>query len=350
MAFAAIAALAASMIGGLMASGDKQSAMAMAQQAADRITQMGLPPDQSKALIYQQLQVGGHLTPQLESALAEENFAPAQVTAGTQDTNNLMNTLNALKAQSQGGLTAEQMANQQKLLGQTNANTQAQLQGILRQQAEQGKSGSGSALASALSAIQSGAQNNSQNALQIGAQGSQAQASALSQLLSGQSNLRQQNLTLAEQNAARQQQADMFKAQNSSARQARNIASTNQANEYNLGRQNQVNDINTNMYNQEQIRRQQAQRQYWLDQLAQNQGVANALNGQASNVMGYANNTQQSWNNIGQGVAGIGAAYANKNNSNTNTPSGNTYNTYNNTPASTDSSQLTWNPDSQQYA
>lgn len=307
--FLALAVIAAAAIGSAMASGDKNRAMDLAQQGADQITGMGLPPDQAKALIYQQLQAGGHLTPELEHSLAEENFVPSQVTANTQDTSQLQNTLNALKAQSQGGLTAEQMANQQRLLGQTNATTQGQMQRLLQQQQEQGKSDSGSRIAAQLEAMQGGAQQNSQNALQIGAQGQNAQAQALAQLLSGQQQLRAQNIQTAQQNAQMAQQANIFKAQNSGARQARNVASGNAADQYNLNRTNYVNDVNTQMANQEQLRQQQAQRQYWLDQLAQNQAKANALNGQASNVMAAANNTQQSWQNLGQGVGAVGTAY-----------------------------------------
>ena len=327
--FIAIAAIAAAAIGAAASSGDKANAMALAQAAADKITGMGLPPDQSKALIYQQLQQGGHLTPDLESALAQENFVPSTVSASTADTSQLQNTLNALKAQSQGGLTAQQMANQQQLLGQTNASTQAQMKGLLNQQAQQGKTGSGATLAGEMQAIQGGAQQNSQNALQIGAQGQQAQQAALANLLQGQSGLRAQDIGMSTQNAQMAQQANMFQAQNSAARQARNVASQNAANQTNLARTNYVNDANTQMANQEALRQEQAQRQYWLDQLAQNQGAANAMQGLANTNMQAANNTAQSWGQIGQGLTGAAAAYYKNQN---NTPATSTASTAYQTP------------------
>ena len=295
---------------GLFQSSDNaDQAQANIQNALAQYTNLGVPPNEAMPLILQQLQVGGKLTPAYEQALS--NVGASNVQENPADRQSMLATLSTLRGMTQGGLNPEQVANAQKLQNQTNANTTANIQGLLQRQAQQGQSGSGSTLAAELNAVQNGAQNQSQGAAQIGAQGFQAQQDAIKQLMSGQSNLRQQDIGEATTNAQLQQQAALYNAQNSAARQARNVANENSANQANWGRQNQVGDTNALMANQEQIREANAAQQNWEDQLQAANAKASAYTGAAGAYGQMANNQNQNFNQTLQGLGTIGTAYAN---------------------------------------
>lgn len=301
----------AGILGGLLSGDDgSDQAREAIQKAIAQYDALGMPPDLSGPIIYQQLQAGGRLTPQMEGILNEELTNVSTVQDNPNTRNDLTSALSQIRAKTFGGLSPEQMANQQKLLQQVGAQTQSQIKGAQNTQAAQGKSGSGDALAAMLSAAQGGAQQGSQNALQIGAQGANAQDSALRDYLQGIGALRASDTGREQFNASAQNTANQYKLQNSASRQARNVASSNQGQEYNLNRQNQVNDYNTQMGNQELLREQEAKRQHWLDQLALAQGKANAYTGQAGMYTQMANNSNQNWNSMLQGAGTVAGGIA----------------------------------------
>lgn len=342
----------AGLLAGILFGDDDNSEQAQAnlQKAIAQYDQMGVPPDESMPLILQQLKVSGKLTPAYEQALSSENFAPSQINESPEDRQNLMSTLSVLKGMTQGGLNPEQMANAQRLKQQVNANTTSQIQGLLQRQAQQGKGNAGDTLAAQLNAVQSGAQNESQGAADIGAQGFRAQRDALQQLLSGQSGLRSQDIGKATTNAQLQQQANLFKAQNSASRQARNVADTNMSNQANWGRENQVGDTNTLMANQEQARESAAREQNWRDQLALAQGKANAYTGAAGAYGTMANNSNQNFNQALQGVGTLATAYGQYSNNQAKTPTTNNYYGSGNMPKTSQGVDFNNMPDDTQFA
>jgi len=295
-------------IGGLFDDSGEE-ARAWMQKALAEYESLGLPPDLSGPIIYQQLQAGGLLTPAMESALNEEVFNASSIQDNQETRADLTAGLNQIRSKAFGsGYNPEQMAMMQKAQQQANANTQSQLRGILQGQAARGQSGAGDSLAAMLNANQQGAQQLSNNALQIGAQGMNAQDAALRDYLTGMGALRSSDQSREQYNAGAQQAANMYKAQNASARQARNVASMNQGNQLNWNRQNSTNDYNTQMANQEKLRQQEAKRAYWNDRLALAQAKGGAYSGMAGQAQQQANNQNQNYNNIFQGLTSMGGS------------------------------------------
>lgn len=301
----AIGAAVGGIAGALSGDGGAAATEEAIKQGLAELEAMGIPPDLSGPIIYKELQKGGQLTPEMEGQVQEALFNPSSVQDNAQTRAQLTGALANIQAKAFGGLSPEQMANQQKLLQQVDANTQAQFKGILQGQAARGQSGSGDTLASMLSAAQGGAQQGSQNALQIGAQGSQMQNQAMKDYLAGITSLRGADDTRNTSNAQLQQQANMYKAQNAQSRAARSVNAANTAQQYNLSRENYANDYNTNVQNQELLRQQNAKRQAYIDHM-------NAVNGKLAAQSGYggqmANNSNQAFNNTMQGIGTIGSA------------------------------------------
>jgi hypothetical protein len=299
---AGVGGIAGLVSGILQSSSNADQAQQNINNALAQLTAVGTPPNISAPLVLKELQSQGALTPELESYLQQATVNPSVVTDNAQTRSQLTGALQGIQAQAFGGLTPQQMANQQQLLQQTNANTQSQIQAANQSAAMRGQSGSGSQLAGMLSAIQGGAQQNSNNALQVGAQGAQAQQSAMGQYLSGLQNLRGADVSQQTTNAQLAQQANMYNAQNAAARQNYNTTAANQANQANWANQNYMNQYNTQAANQEQQRQVAAQQQQWQDQLSLAQSKANAYTGAAQTQAGMANNQNQAFNTALQGV------------------------------------------------
>lgn len=333
-------------IGGMLSGDDNaEQAHANLQKAIAQFDAIGIPPDLSGPIIYQQLQAGGRLTPAYQHALASENFAPATIQEQPEDRQNLVATLSALKGMSQGGFNPEQVAAQQQAYNKNNANTQSLINSILNNQAQRGQLNSGDAIAAKLNGVQNGSQNLSQNASDLGANNYKAQMGALQQLMSGQGNLRSQDINVASQNADVMNTANYFKAKNAASRQAANVGAENTANQANWQRQNQTSDYNTQLGNQELLRQQEAKRQNWLDQLSLAQGKANAYTGASNAYANMAGNSNQGWNTLMQGLTSAAGAY-NQNQNNKDWLSA--YKTKNGLNSSEDQSaalnNMNWNP------
>ena len=181
---AGVGAIAGGLAGALSGGGDNGQQAAIDNMIA-QYNAVGMPPNISAPIIYQQMQVAGQMTPQLEQYLQSAQLAPSSVTDNAQTRAQLTGALQGIQANAFGGLNPQQMANQQQLMQQVNANTQAGTNAALQSAAMRGQSGGGNQLAGMLAAAQGGAQQNSNNALQIGAQGSQMQNQAMQQYLSG---------------------------------------------------------------------------------------------------------------------------------------------------------------------
>lgn len=302
---AAIGGVAGGIAGLLSGDGGEEALQRAMAEGIAQLDALGLPPDQSAPLIYRQLQVGGHLTPQMEGQVQEELFNASKVYDNKKTRADLESALQGQRSKAFGGINLEQLANQQRLLQQSGAVTQSQIKGLLQAQQQRGQSGSGDVFAAMLNSVANGAQQNSQNALQIGAQNSQSQDAALRDYLTGLGALRQSDSQRDQFNASAQNTHNQFLATNSLSRQRQNVNALNNAQELNLNRQQNVNDKNTMMAHQELLRQQEAKRNFWNDRM----NYINSRTGmQVGQLQNQVNNSNQNFNNITQGVGQIGAA------------------------------------------
>jgi len=304
----AIGAGLGGMLGGLF-DDNGEEARELMRKALAEYEAIGLPPDLSGPIIYQQMQEGGMLTPALERTLQEEMFQASNVQDNLDTRREYESGLNLIRSKAFGsGYTPEEMAGMRKAQQQIGAEFTSGTNRAIQKLAEQGKTGGGDTLAAILGTNAAATQQVSENATNIGARGAEAKSAALKDFLHGIGTMRTQDEQRNQYNETARMAADVAKMQNSTSRQARNVASVNQTNQSNRNRRNQTNDANINMANAELLRQQQAKRDYWNDKLRLASGKAGAYSGQANTAMTMANNQNQNWNNMFQGAIGVGGA------------------------------------------
>lgn len=292
-------------IGGIFAGEDRQKAMDALGEAQDIIDAVGAPPDTAKAILLNKFKSVGLETPELEqvvdvgvSKMAQYKEDPRFKEAGVK-------ALQQMMQQSEQGLTAQDRLALREIQQEQNRATQGKLAQIRQDAQMRGMGGAGADLAAQLSAAQSGAESGLNAAMQVGAQAQQAKIAALRDASQMASGLRSSDLATAQATGSAEDEFRRFKAQEAMARQQRNIAAKNIAQQRNIEREQDISNKNTEVGIKSAI----AQGTDWdrragyaKDRMAPRTGMANVY-GQKAGA------TQQSWGDMAKGASDIfGAA------------------------------------------
>lgn len=299
---AAAAPIIGGIIGNISGSGDKQKAIAAAQNAYQQMQNMGYPPDLSKALVLQQFKQQGTYIPEMEQTITLGPSAMQGVQMDPTLQRAQMGALQALQARQTGGLTAEDRAAFAQLQQQAQTDAEAKRQQIIQNMQARGMGGQGAELAAQLQASQAGAQAENQAAMGLGAAASQNALQAA--LQSGQfgTQLQQQGLGLQEQKASAADEIARFNALQAIAQQQRNVGAQNVAQQQNLAQQQAIANANVEQANQEAARQAQAQQQYYNQLLARQGAVSQAGLGLAGVYAGQSEQAAKQGAGIGAGV------------------------------------------------
>ncbi len=303
-------------IGGLIgqsaASGDASQASNEAGIANSIMQNMAAVPTIDQPLVLEQYRQAGVLTPAMEqqinlgvSQASQVKANPALQAAQTQ-------ALQSMAQRSQMGLTASDRAAFNQLQQQVGSQTQGRLQAIQQQQQAQtgGQGTQGATLAAKLSASQGGANTEAMNADQLAAQASNnaLQATAQYGSMAGQQN--QQQFGQQMQAAQAADSFRQFDVQNQVAQQQRNVAASNQAQQYNLNLGQNVANANVSQANQAQLTQRQLAAQQWGMQYQQATGQSAAAAGYGNTLSGMASQIAQAGANLGAGLGGAAGAAA----------------------------------------
>lgn len=311
VAVAAVAGLATSAIGAQQA-GEKRAAAASAtENAINEIKSVGAPPDLSREILFKHYEQAGILTPELEHQINMEFSKVAQIAEDPRFKNMQIDALEATKAASKTGLTPEDRLAFNQMRAKVQQEAESKRQQILQSRQARGIAGGGDELAAQLSASQAGDTEAAAAADRIAADAANRRAAAVQALGTMSTQMRGQDFDIERSKASAADELAKFNIQNQIAQQSRNIAAKNEAARMNLAEKQRVQDVNTQMANAELIRQQEAKRQYWLDQANQSQRLANAWQGQASQLTKDAEGTASQWQNIGTGIGGLASGYAN---------------------------------------
>lgn len=301
------------LLGGLLGgSNNSDEIEALQREAAGLYDKFG-PVDLSNPIVFQQFQQAGLLSPKMEQQLQLLQDQKLTLQENPENRKQQEQSLGQLKQLAQTGLGPEDLAAFRQLQQQTGQDSQAKQNQILQAAQQRGQASGGNTLAAMLMNAQSSAQQEANDASNIGAQAASARRQALNSLFSGQSQVRSQDFNTDQTNNQNEMLRRQFMDQNAVARQQRNVGEQNQANLYNLNRQQSVGDQNTSVANAELLRQQNAKRQYWADQLAQAQAKGNALTGQASALAAKDANSAQNLSNIFSGVGQLAGAVSKAN-------------------------------------
>ena len=141
--------------------------------------------------------------------------------------------------------------------------------------------------------------------MQVGAQAQQAKIAALRDASQMASGLRSSDLATAQATRGAEDEFGRFRAQEAIARQQRNIAAKNIAQQRNIEREQSLSNLNVAAANRERERQATAKGEDWQRALAYGQAKAAPRTGMAGVYGQRAGATQQSWGDMGKGVSDI---------------------------------------------
>ena len=309
MAYAAIAAAAAPIIGGIvgnmMGSKDRKSAQAAMAAAMAELNAVGMPPDLSARVIQQQFQQQGIYSPELEEDI---NLAASKVSMIQEDQGLKDAQLGALSSMQEAGRTGFDAGSRSDMRA-SRMDIEEGVQGVLgqieQQMAARGQAGSGSELAMKLQAAQEGERRASEESDRLAATASRNALAAIAQSGEMAGDMRAQDFDV---NRARAGAEDEFSLQEwgqRNARQTRNVGAENIAQQANLAEKQRMADANVNLENTERQRMNQAKRDVWRDKL----DLASAKSGQYRQQQQYHQGESARKGKMGQ-TAGAGAVTA----------------------------------------
>ncbi len=304
---------AGSAIGGAAISADaRKKAQTALNKAANLITTLRLPPDQARPLIIEELKRAGVYTPELEQAIQQEESKLAQLQEIDPSVRESQKTaLNEILERGKVGLTPEERAALNKTRRKLMQDAESNRDRLLQSFAERGQLDSGAQLAAQLSAQQEATRAASDASEDISALASRRALEAISSGATIAGNMRGQDMDLAKTRASAEDEMNRFNVTNQIARNARNTTTLNNAQLANLQEAQRIQDTNTTMRNQEKLRQRAGEQTDYQNRFQKAQAAANALAGQASNMVNNADATAKMIGGIGEGIAGAGAAYAN---------------------------------------
>jgi hypothetical protein len=303
MSMMAIGSIAAPVIGGLIGniagSKDRKQQQAMIAAAVNELKSVGLPPDLSKEIIYQQFQQVGILTPQLEEDInvAESEIAKIQEDPALRDTQ--MQALEMFKQQAQSGMGAQERAALNDIRGQIAQDTESKRQQIISDSQRRGQAGGGAELAAQLQAMQGGADTASAQGDRLGAMLAERIRQGAQDMSGAAQNLRTQDLGVEEMKARALDERNRFMEQNTIGRQSRNVGSLNEAQKYNLSEQQRINEANINQANAEKLRQVNEKGNLYKNTLDYKKAIAGAYTGQATAAADRAKQTHEMYKDLG---------------------------------------------------
>jgi hypothetical protein len=313
MAGAAVAGpIIGGLVGNVMSQGDRRAQKNAMKKALKELESVGLPPDLSKEIIFKEFQRQGIYTPEIEedlnNSVAESEVAKIEEDPSLRKAQS--QALSMMQNRAKVGLSAEDRAALNQVRNEVQRDAEAKRQQVLQQMQARGMGGSGAALVAQLQAGQDAQNLASQQSDSLMGQAQTKALQALGQSSDMASNLRGQDFNVNNTKATALDERNRFLAENSIARQSRNVSTLNQAQLANLQEQQRINDANTQMANQEKLRQVGEQGALYDRTLGYKTAKANALTGQANFAGQQAANTAQMYSGIGNAIGTGVSGYA----------------------------------------
>jgi len=318
MALASLAQTGGGLLGNLMGSGDRASAAAAMREALQNANNLQMP-DLTRAVNFLQQQTGGQLSPEILAKLAEEYSDVPQIQEDMTGRDATINALNDMAQITRTGMTPQDALMMAKARRDSGAESQARLASIKNDRAQRGLSGGGDELATMLQSAQASDDRASMGMMEAAAAAGNRREQALRDYSSMGSNLREMDLKKESDRVQSERQNREMLMKNAMARQQYNANQRSQSNMFNLMRNQEVQDQNTNRYNEDlNFRMRVAPQQMFQNNVSRTGLINSALGGQANFNMANAQNTAQNWANIGGGVGtGLSGMAQYKNNQQT---------------------------------
>jgi len=296
-------------IGGLFDSDDSEIWIKKALEQYEGL----VPPDLAKAIVYTQFQQGGQLTPQQLQSLPIEAHEVVKIVESPEMRQKQEVQRQALEQLSRTGMGPQELLALEKVRRTSASDAQARLQSLMGKYQQMGQAGGGASLAAALESGQAADDRAAMEAMEVAAQSARNRREAIQQAYNAASGMRASDLSVLERNAENQRRKQEFDIQNALNRQQWNARAREEANRFNIGRQQEILDKNVAQQNAELLRRYHTAPQLmYQNQFNLAQAKANAYGGRADIERQRAQAQAENWQNlIGAGAEAFGA-YAQK--------------------------------------
>lgn len=297
----------AGLITGLFADDGSDEAKAMMEKNQALWDSLQIP-DIDKALLLHTYQQAGTITPEMIAELPLRDETKEVMNENPANRAEQMTSVQALKALSRSGTTAQDLAQMGQLRGQVAGDVNAANQRALQAEQERGGGGSGSTIAAQLLANQAGAQTASKGAIDVAANAANTRNNATMAVLDAMTKIRGQDADTEKFNVSNQVNKTNFERNNSQARNMANTNITNNANVMNLQRQQGVSDKNVGAQNSELARQQDARAKMFDMQAAKIKGMTGSNTDYAKVMQGNAQNDAQGVSNMWAGLGTMATA------------------------------------------
>jgi len=294
------------------ASGDRDKADALREQALAQLTGISLPDYDKMQLALQHYQITGEITPELEAAIAQGPSAFENINVDPRLKANQMQALEQMSGLASGDIKPSDMAGFELARRNAAAEAQAKQGQILQEMQQRGQAGSGAELLARMTSAQSGADRLQQAQLQQAQAMQQAREAAISNMANMAGNIRSQDYSQASDLARARDIVAQQNVANARQVQAANVAAKNQAKQSNWTNAQDIANRNVDIANQQQQYNNNLARQKFEDQLNLGKAKAGALSGNAQASDTRAGQTADMWSGIGSAVGKGITAYGQK--------------------------------------
>lgn len=306
----ALGGIVGGILGNNAAKMDRSNQKKMMKQMVEEYKKIGYPPDYAREIIMQELVRQGVYTPELEQDLsdsvAESAMGDIQEDPALREAQ--MGALSSMQKRGKVGLSAEDRAALNQVRSEVQRDSEAKRQQILQQMQARGMGGSGAELMAQLSSAQGAADQAAAGSDTLMAQAQQRAMEAIRQSAGMAGEVRGQDFGVASDKARAIDERNRFLAENTIARQQRNVQNLNQAQMANLQEQQRIADYNTQQKNAELLRQRDAEQRQYTDKL----NYASGITGQQGKLANYygdtANQKAQAQMNMAKGVGGMADA------------------------------------------
>jgi hypothetical protein len=299
-----------SLLGSLFGGGGGDGGAAASHAAAVAAIQALKIPEVDKAILLNQFQQSGTISPELLQKLSLNLDEQQKLEENPENRLKQEAALSALKQLSQTGMSPQDLAQMQQMRSQVAQDTNAKQAQILQQAQMRGQLSGGDTLAAQLMANQANTQASSKGAIDAAAQAAAARREALNNYSNLAGQVRGQDFNTANVNNQNELLRKQFLDENAISRQQQNVANKNNANLYNLQRQQAVSDQNTSQANDELRRQVEAKK--WMAEMEFRKAAGAAgqfgslANFQSSSAANDAANTQKIYSGAGQVLGNAG--------------------------------------------
>ncbi len=314
LALTAAATAGSTIAGAAGAASQREQALASNSKAVQEWLNVHVPdPEQQKIVLKKYVQTG-QLDPKLEEAVRQEASNYEKIQSDPRLKESQLNALSALENISEnGGHTLDQDAYLQKVTNDVNTADRGRRLAIQNKMAERGMGGSsGLDLVAQLDSSQDATQRQSDASL-VAAR--DAKLNALSAIEKGGAlagNMRDQDYKQQSDVARAKDEINNFNSRMLSSTKQRNVDRTNDAQKFNVNREQEIANANVDLGNKEETYNKELVQKKFDNDAKVASGKANAHTGQANTYNAAADRTANMWSGITSGVGKIGGAVYDK--------------------------------------